>query len=390
MKILILTVVLLGVPLLAGGIFADAGRSCCGLLSRWVSGQMLLWAGFELISVPMILMGRGFAEVAELFCIYSICVLALALVSGLSGRARRKRTSALSGTSGCKKNLGRKMIFASSEMEGQESSFAQNRTVAKSGSCKGVMAVTLWGLAASLLLVQLVLACLLTYEEGDDAFYVGITTDAAESETMYRTLPYTGLSTSMDIRHALAPFPIWVSFLARISGMHGVTVAQIVLPVVLITMCYGIYYMIGTRLFRKGSRKLPLFMLLLECLVLFGGYSLYTAENFLLVRTAQGKAVIASIIIPFLFLLFLMLLEKVQNGKKAGGMYWLLVACAMVAGDLCSTQGIQLTGMLLGVLGGCTAAAYRRWKLLFPMAGCCVVPGALTLLYLWLSMTAPA
>ena len=37
--------------------------------------------------------------------------------------------------------------------------------------------------------------------------------------------------------------------------------------------------------------------------------------------------------------------------------------------------------MLLGILGCCTAAAYRRWKLLLPMAGCAVIPGGLAALY---------
>ncbi len=354
-QLVILAVMLLAVPFLAGGVFVDMRRSCSGLLSRWVSGQMLLWAGFELISVPMILAERQFPEVVRLFLAYTAFVIVLALVLET---VRRKRAPML------------------------QSASAPCRAAAGEHGKKTAVTMALWCLAACLLLVQLVLACLLAYEEGDDAFYVGITTATTESETMYRTLPYTGMGTSMDMRHALAPFPIWVSFLARVSGMHGVTVAQIVLPVVLITMCYGIYYIIGTHLFKRGSKKLPLFMLLLECLVLFGGYSLYSAENFLLVRTAQGKAVLANIVLPFLFLQLYLLLEKLQNGKPAGVRYWLTVACVMVTGCLCSTQGTQLTGMLLGIIGCCAVAVYRRWKLLLPMAGCCIVPGVLLLLYM--------
>lgn len=356
-QLVILAALLLVVPLLAGGVFVEARRSCDKLLFRWVSGQMLLWAGFELICVPLTLLEKSFTSVVRIFWLYTACVILLAVLLDI---VRRRK------------------------------GHGELKAVPCAGSERDALSIALWCLAAGLLLMQLVLACVLAYEEGDDAFYVSISTVTADSDTMYLKLPYTGRSTVFDIRHGLAPFPIWISYLARVSGMPAVTVAQIVLPVVLIVMSYGIYFIIGRHLFQEHSRKLPLFMLLLECLVLFGGYSLYTAENFLLVRTAQGKAVIAGIIIPFLFLLFLMLLEKVQNGKKAGGIYWLLVACVMVAGDLCSTQGIQLTGMLLGILGGCTAAAYRRWKLLLPMAGCCVVPGVLMLLYLWLNMMAPA
>lgn len=358
MQLVILAVMLLAVPLLAGGVFVDLGRSCSGLLSRWVSGQMLLWAGFELISVPMILAERRFPEVVKLFLAYTAFVILLALVLET---VRRKRSPVLL-------EMSRRKNLPAPETERQGGT--------------SVLSIVLWCLAACLLLVQLVLSCLLAYEEGDDAFYVGISTATTESETMYRTLPYTGQGTGMDMRHALAPFPIWVSFLARMSGMHGAAVAQTVLPVVLIVMCYGIYYVIGTQLFRRGSRKLPLFMLLLECLVLFGGYSLYSAENFLLVRTAQGKAVLANIVLPFLLLQLYILLEKLQNGKSAGVRYWLMVACTMVTGCLCSTQGTQLTGMLLGIIGCCAVAAYRRWKLLLPMAGCCIIPGVVLFLYM--------
>lgn len=347
MQIGILGILLLGVPLLAGGVFADARRSWDGIVFRWVGGQFLLWAGFELICVPLILIEESFTNVVRFFLLYSACTVLLALWLDL--RRRRKTPAPL-------------------------------RAVADRGR-KDFLYIGLWCLAAALLLVQLVLACVLAYEEGDDAFYVSISTVTADADTMYLKHPYNGASTILDMRHALAPFPIWVSFLARLSGMPAVTVAQIVLPVVLIVMSYGIYFVLGRRFFKSGSRKLPLFMALLECLVLFGGYSLYSAENFLLVRTAQGKAVLANIVVPFLFLLFYLLMERLQEDKPVSLRYWLLMACAMVAGCLCSTQGTQLTGMLLGILGCCTAVAYRRWKLLLPMAGCAVIPGGLAVLY---------
>lgn len=347
MQFAILAVLLLGVPLLAGGVFADARRSWEGVLFRWISGQFLLWAGFELICVPLILVEETFTNVVRIFLLYTACAILLALWLDL--RRRRKAPGGL-------------------------------RVMENRGS-RDALYKGLWCLAAALLLAQLLMACVLAYEEGDDAFYVSISTTTVDADTMYRKHPYTGGPTLFDMRHALAPFPIWIAFLARLSGMPAVTVAQIALPVVLIVMSYGIYFLIGSRLFKKGSRKLPLFMALLECLVLFGGYSLYSAENFLLVRTAQGKAVLANIVVPFLFLLFYVLTERLQEKKTVGAGYWLLMGCAMVTGCLCSTQGTQITGMLLGVLGVCTAAAYRRWKLLLPMAGCAVIPAGMVLLY---------
>lgn len=249
---------------------------------------------------------------------------------------------------------------------------------------KDPIAILLWSLVAVFLLVQLVLAGVLAYEEGDDAFYVAVSTITDFSDTMYEILPYTGGTTGLDARHGLAPFPIWVALLARFSGLHAATVAQIVLPIVLIVMAYVVYYMIGRRLFVKSIRRLPLFMLFLQVLILYGGYSLYTAENFLLVRTAQGKAVLAGIVIPFIFLLLFILVENLQQNQELATVFWILMVLTLATGCLCSTQGALLTCVLLASGGICVVIGYRKWKLLLPMAGSCILPAGMALLYLLL------
>lgn len=350
-QLFILAVVLLVVPFLAGGTFPKADKGVYGILFQWICGQILLWAGFELICVPLILVAGNFRPVVRLFLLYMAGTVVLAVLCGIWRKRKAPTPLSLSVTNDRNQDT---------------------------------LSIVLWCCAAALLLLQLILTCILAYEEGDDAFYFSISTSTNDSDTMYRKLPYTGASTDISARHSLAPFPIWIAFLARISGMHPVVIAQIVLPVVLSLMSYSIYLLIGRHLLSNSPGKLPLFMVILECLVLFGGYSLYTAENFLLVRLSQGKAVLANIILPFIFLMFYILLEQLQKTKTSGSGYWLLLACVMTAGCLCSTQSIQLTGMLFGIAGMCTIISYRKWKLLLPMAGCVVIPCCMLLLYSWL------
>lgn len=352
LQILILLLILLVLPVLVGSIFADVDRKNFQLPFRWVSGQLCLWAGFQLICVPMILLPKenSFFNMMLLYGVFTAAMLLFATGLWIRRRVKARAVNILHG-------------------------FDRERDW---------IALLLWGLVLALLAVQLVLAVMLAYEEGDDAFYVAISSITAESGTMYEVLPYTGGSTGLDARHGLAPFPVWIAMLSRLSGLHSAAIAQTVLPVVLILMAYAIYYMIGRRLFGGGHRRLPLFLLFLELLVVFGGQSLYTAENFLLVRTAQGKAVLADIVIPFLFLLLLVLFEKAQQGEGTDGKDWLLLAMTMTAGCLCSTQGALLTCMLLAVAMACGAVCYRRWKLLPLTAACCVVPAGFALLYLFL------
>lgn len=350
---LILTVLLLPVPTMIGGLAAGIvekeSPASVKLIFRWVSGQIILWAGFMVICVPMILVNRDFRDVVILFSGYMGAAALLALAVSLRRRAKK--------------------IPGSFSDKGRE---------------KDLMAFVLWVCVAMLVLAQLVLACFMAYEEGDDAFYVAVSSITENSNSMYQVLPYTGGTTGTDIRHALAPMPIWVAYVARISGMRAVTVAQIALPVILILMTYGIYYLLGRRLFPEGKRKVALFMLLIQGLVLFGGYSTYSAENFLLVRTAQGKSVMANIVTPFLLYLLFVILEKLQAEEKTGAGAWLMVALTMIAGCLCSTQGTLLVCMFLGIVGLCILVCYRRWKLLPVMAGCGVFPVSMAVLYFWL------
>ncbi|MCM1188889.1 MAG: DUF6077 domain-containing protein [bacterium] len=353
LQILILFMILFVLPTLVGGIFAAAAERGNRLLFRWVSGQFCLWAGFLLICVPVILIrqGDGFTDVIKMNAVFAAAMLLFS-----AGVEVKRRVTA-----------GRRI-----PVEG-------------SGRRVDLPAAALWVLVLGLLILQLIMAVTLAYEEGDDAFYVATASITAESETMYKILPYTGGATGFDARHGLAPFPIWVAMLGWLSGMHPAAVAHVVLPVVLILMAYAVFYMLGKHLFREGGRKLPLFLLFLELLILCGGQSLYTAENFLLVRTAQGKAVLAQIVIPFLILLLAVLLEKLQQGGRVKPAYWLLLGLTALSGSLCSTQGVLLTVMLLGGVSACAALCYHRWKVLLPTAACCVVPTVLAFLYFFVN-----
>lgn len=232
--------------------------------------------------------------------------------------------------------------------------------------------VILWMLFWGLLLIQLVQAVRLAYGDTDDAYYVAVSSITESSNTMYEVLPYTGGGTKLDMRHGLAPFPIWVAFLARMSGMPAVMVAQVVLPVVLIAMAYGIFYLLGSVLIPEKGGKLALFLIFTEILVLFGNYSIYTVENFMIARSRQGKAALGSLVIPFLLLLLLLLLRKLEAKGKRHWMLYLLIAAGTLTGCLCSTLGVLLVCLAIGVAGLLGAICYKRFQVLFPLAACCI------------------
>ena len=257
--------------------------------------------------------------------------------------------------------------------------FRQSRTLRAVREAKPEKAeIILWVLAGVLLLVQLVLAVLMVYGDGDDAYYVAISAAAEESGRMYQKIPYTGMHTELDVRHGLAPFPIWIAWLAQMTGITTVIVAKTLVPVALISMTYGVFYLLGSRVLFAGEgayRKkwaLPAFLLCTEVLVLFGDYSYYTVENFMIARSRQGKAALGSILIPMIFFLLLTLLRKIQEEQKITVGFWVLLGSVMTACCLASTMGALLACMLVGTAGLCGAVSYRKWKLILPLIGCCI------------------
>lgn len=350
-ELLVLGLILLLVPTIVGCLFVQEDKGTVGVISAWISGQILLWAGFLVIAVPMILMQKSFTHTCYLFTGCMALLLIGAGIAKVSNRCSLKKTGNII----------------------QRNQEKHSRT-----KIETILWIVFW----ALLLVQFVLAAILAYEEGDDAFYIAIATITEDADTMYVKLPYTGGTTGLDARHGLAPFPVWIAYLGRMSGMHTAIVAQVILAITILGMAYGIYYLLGRSLCEENLKNLPFFMILTELLLLFGGYSVYSVENFVMVRASQGKAILAGIILPFLFYQLMLLTRSLENNKKMSLRFWCLMMCTTAAGCLCSTLGTVLICMLLGVAGLCIAVSYRRWRVLIPLGLSCVLPVGMAGVYM--------
>lgn len=324
------------IPTALGSLFTKADTRAKRLPMMWTSGQMLLWTLFQFICVPFILLEIDFVYFVRTYTVIVAVFLAAAFLV--------YRTKHIK----CRREVG--LIR---------------------GYCRKATATRVfWIIFALLLLLQLILAVVMTYSDGDDAYYVAVSTITNNAGTMYRKLPYTGGSTDLDARHSLAPFPIWISYLAEVSGIKAVTVAHVALPIALIAMTYAAFYLIAARLIR--GEQIPVFLVFTEVLVLFGNYSYYTAENFMIARSRQGKAALGSIIIPMIIWVILVIMGQISEMRKISVQTWLLLTMILSAGCLCSTLGALICCVLVGVSGICVAITYKKWRFLIPMALCCM------------------
>ena len=169
-RLIWLAVLTLALPMWVGHCFAAVDKPHKNAVFLWISGQMLLWAGFQVICVPVILLEGRFRHVMIGYSVYLLVLLVLATVFWFRNpRGLRP---------------------------------VRQEKTAKSEKAE----VLLWVIFAVLLLIQLVLAVVMVYGDGDDAYYVAISTAAQESGKMYQKKKNgDAVASAMSTRRFLIP-----------------------------------------------------------------------------------------------------------------------------------------------------------------------------------------
>ena len=215
-----------------------------------------------------------------------------------------------------------------------------------------------------------------------DAYYGVQGVIAQQMDSLYRFDAYTGSSAPLDVRHALALIPIWEAFIGRMSGMHATVIAHSVIPLVFLPLTYLLYFRIGKSLLSDKKEMLPMFMIVLALIQMFGNVSIFTNETFLLTRTWQGKSVAGNLVLPAVVWLFLCLFDKKEKQENA---YWILLACVNLAAGVSSSLAVMLSALLVAGFAVLFAIKERRVCILVK-AGLTCIPSALyVLVYLMIS-----
>ena len=211
-----------------------------------------------------------------------------------------------------------------------------------------------YGIFFLLVLFQMGMSLYLTSFDGDDTYYVAQSLNTQMTGRMYTIEPYTGHTTPLDSRHALALITVWQAYLAKLSGIHATILAHSVMPLFLIPFSYLVLYLVGRELFAGNETRVPLFLGLTCLLRIFGNVSIYTPETFLLTRTWQGKSILANVVPVFILWIFLQLFR--DPGQKG---LWILLALTNVFAGTCTSIGTFLSALLVALFTA-ALAVYKK------------------------------
>lgn len=277
MKIALLLICLIVIPFCLGGLFYDREE---GRLLIFVKGILIQWGILFAVAVPFIITHKSFSLLLKVY----IPVVLMLAIAGL-------------------------LLFADNGIrwkKSHEEAWFFTKPVLLSGAECFYLAVFL-----GIWLFQMYKTLCYAFVDGDDAYYVALANVINSSDTLYTINPYTGVfSDVITYRYALAPFPVWIAALSRITGINVATMAHVIINVTLITITYVIYGELAKLLFKKDKEKQYMFLSFLAVFAVFSNVSQSMAETFMLTRTRQGKEALANIIIPFMFLCFLKLATR--------------------------------------------------------------------------------
>lgn len=323
------------------------------------AGYLFMWAVFEVAAVPAVLWipYDNFLITLRIFTVLAILLAVIGLVL---------------------------WYLAQKKTEGEEAWFRLSDIAWRGLSTEAKIE---WLLFFSLFGFQLYMAVTRTSFDGDDAFYVVHSLMAQQSGAMYKNLPYTGISSSLDVRHALAVFPMWIAFVAVQANVHAAIVSHVVMPLILIPLTYLIFYEIAKALFSSKRENIPFFLILMGMFQMFGNVSIYTNETFFLTRTWQGKSVAGNVVVPMAFLLLLWIYggkQEKKDGEKIGGRtgLWILLVCLNITAGACSSLAVFLMTILLAVAAFGLLIVERDWKIPLRLGLVCIPNAVYVLIYL--------
>lgn len=205
----------------------------------------------------------------------------------------------------------------------------------------------------------------------DDSRFIVCAVDAYSDGNMYLTNPatgdYVGIWGGELIKDVASPWSMLLAALSKLTGVHPTVFAHTIYPPFLLIAGYCAFYHIGDAIFKGDTIKNFAFLTLVAFLNEYFSNTVYTQSRFALERIWQGKAVVAGVMIPLVTSILLLLYENTD------GYLYALLCLSSLSMCLMSGMGIFFGGIMIGTFGIWYALIKRNIKE-FLLTMCACVP----------------
>lgn len=300
------------IPLLVGFVFHKKGDIITwgSFLKSYLYGQFLMWAVFQVLAVPMILLKTSFTVLVVSFSVLMAAATALGMVRIIKSP--------------------------------------------KNFRIKIPIAPIIW----VMFLVTIILIGFQAYKyissmhiDQDDARYLGEANDAFYYNKMLLYQPetgeYFGNFSGVPIRDVYSPWPIYLATLSKLTLTIPPALAHTYYAPLLLVISYLAYACMGAKLFKGTSERIIFLFLVAVIHLYFAGPAINEGAPpvHTLTRIWQGKGIVEAIAIPAIIYQLLVIQE---DNTRAN---WIILTVMSCGSCLLSGLGIVLPLILIGVFG---------------------------------------
>lgn len=312
------------IPLLLGGLWVNIKFSSCSesIVFRYLSGFFMIFALFQVISVPMCFMKTSFSLLCSVF---SVCLIILSVISIFLYYKNKKV---------------RQIEFFKQVKEIKFCELIDKLKII----CANKWAVIYFILFFIFLGFQVVMACRIDigWRQDDDSTYITFATMALHANSMYLVNEATGIAMELSYQRSLQGAVLLIGYIAKICNVSPMIVAHTFLAIALLIIAYTTYYFLAKTIL-DDYEKIWIFLILLSLLYIFGHYSEYSMTFRLLGPIWQGKAILQIILTPFLFAILPKIFKEKFNLKSG----WYLLMLSTAAMSMTMGGAILMVALLL-------------------------------------------
>lgn len=143
----------------------------------------------------------------------------------------------------------------------------------------------------------------------DAAYYVGTASTSLTTDMINIYNPYTGMwQDHFEMRYFFSNYAINDAVMCFLLRFHPLIWTKIIMEATVIILSNLVLYRHGRAFFRDDLKRTGVF-LFFSALMCFFYSTIYTAQEFFVTRTYEGKTIVGSVVIPLVFLVYIKLLE---------------------------------------------------------------------------------
>lgn len=184
-----------------------------------------------------------------------------------------------------------------------------------------------------------------THALWDTSYYVGDVSSSVYTNTISQYDPYTGsILKKLNTEYLLETYQNHSAVMCQVLHLAPLVETRFVMASITVIVYNLLFYQIGALLLPKKKEYICLFLGFLFLLNFFS-FNLAAAPEFLFIRPFEGKTILASLILPTVFLYFLKIQQDTKNRS-----YWLEFLLCILGSFGLNMSAIYMIPFLAGIL----------------------------------------